>query len=431
VHHTELIATIAVGLSAALLGGLLAHRLRLPPIVGYLLAGVAIGPFTPGFVADTGLAPQLAEIGVILLMFGVGNHFSVKDLLAVRGVALPGAILQVAVATALGFGLARWWGWTAGEGLVFGLALSVASTVVLLRALDAREEVETEAGRVAVGWLVVEDLVMVVALVSAPLGGATTPESESNLWLSLGLTLGKVALFVALMLVVGVRVIPWLLHRVEATGSRELFILATLAIALGVAYGAAALFDVSFALGAFLAGVVVNESEFSHRAAEEALPLREAFAVLFFVSVGMLIDPAFLVEEPWRILAVTLVIVLGKSLTALLIVLALRRPLRTGLTVAAGLSQIGEFSFILAATGMDLDLLPQQGQDLILAGALFSIVLNPVLFLVGDAILRRRGDRDDDRDDDDRERPAPSSYQPRVPGAPLNGPVTRSVIQPP
>jgi K+:H+ antiporter len=394
VHETELIATLALGLSLALLGGLLAVRLRLPTIVGYLLAGIVVGPFTPGLAADTHLAPQLAEVGVILLMFGVGNHFSIGQLLAARRVAIPGAIAQIAVATGLGFGLAQWWGWSAGAGLVLGLALSVASTVVLLRALEERGELETPDGEVAVGWLVVEDLVMVVTLVllpalAGPLGGTSPGGADASLVTSLALTLAKVAVFVTLMLVVGVRVIPWLLARVEATGSRELFILATLAIALGVAYGAAELFDISFALGAFLAGVVVNESDLSHRAAEEALPLREAFAVLFFVSVGMLIDPAFLVEQPWRILAVTAVIVFGKSVAAFLIVRLLRRPARSALVVSAALAQIGEFSFILAATGVQLDLLPAQGRDLILAGALVSIVLNPLLFKLFDAWTAR------------------------------------------
>jgi CPA2 family monovalent cation:H+ antiporter-2 len=394
VHETELIATLALGLSLALLGGLLAVRLRLPTIVGYLLAGIVVGPFTPGLAADTHLAPQLAEVGVILLMFGVGNHFSIGQLLAARRVAIPGAIAQIAVATGLGFGLAQWWGWSSGAGLVLGLALSVASTVVLLRALEERSELETPDGEVAVVWLVVEDLVMVVTLVllpalAGPLGGTSPGGADAGLVMSLALTLAKVAVFVTLMLVVGVRVIPWLLARVEATGSRELFILATLAIALGVAYGAAELFDISFALGAFLAGVVVNESDLSHRAAEEALPLREAFAVLFFVSVGMLIDPAFLVEQPWRILAVTAVIVFGKSVAAFLIVRLLRRPARSALVVSAALAQIGEFSFILAATGVELDLLPAQGRDLILAGALVSIVLNPLLFKLFDAWTRR------------------------------------------
>ena len=393
-HDTELIATIALGLSVALLGGVVAVKLRLPTIVGYLVAGILVGPFTPGLVADTHLAPQLAEIGVILLMFGVGNHFSIGQLLAVRSIALPGAIGQILVAIGLGYLLAAWWGWSFGEGIVFGLALSVASTVVLLRALEDRDELTSPDGQIAVGWLVVEDLVMVFALVllpalAEPLGGTPLHETDQSLAVSLLVTAAKVAVFFALMLVVGIRVIPWLLRWIDGTGSRELFILATLAIAIGVAYGAAQFFDVSFALGAFLAGVVVNESEFSHRAAEDALPLREAFAVLFFVSVGMLIDPEFLIDEPWKILAVTLVIVVGKSVAALAIVLALKRPLSTGLLVAAALAQIGEFSFILAATGMELDLLPAEGSDLILAGALVSIVLNPALFLLSDRLRTR------------------------------------------
>ncbi len=392
-HDTTLIGTLAVGLTAALIGGLLATRLRLPPLVGYLLAGVAVGPFTPGFVADAHLAPQLAEVGVILLMFGVGIHFSPGDLLAVRGLALPGAIGQVALTTLLGIGLAQWWGWSLGQGLVFGLALSVASTVVLLRALEARGAVQAAEGRVAVGWLVVEDLIMVLALVllpalAGPLGGIAD-DGDRSLPTTLALTLGKVVLFGALMLVAGVRIIPWLLAWVARTGSRELFVLTTLAVALGIAYGAAELFGVSFALGAFLAGVVVNESDLSHRAAEEALPLREAFAVLFFVSVGMLIDPAFLVDHLDRVLAVTAIIVAGKALIALAIVRLLGGPLRTGLTVAAGLAQIGEFSFILAELGVGLGLLPTEGRDLILAGALVSITLNPLAWRLVEPIESR------------------------------------------
>lgn len=392
-HQTELIATIAVGLSAAFVGGLVAQRLRLPLIVGYLLAGMAVGPFTPGFVADSGIATQLAELGVILLMFGVGIHFSINDLLAVRRFALPGAIGQVIIATALGTGLAMLWGWSLGEGIVFGMALSVASTVVLLRALEQRKDLTSPGGRVAVGWLVVEDLVTVVALVllpilAGPLGGISQSDGDNVAW-TLTITLGKVAIFVVLMLVLGVRLIPWLLRKVQATGSRELFILATLTAAFGIAYGATELFGVSFALGAFLAGVVVNESEFSHRAAEEALPLRDAFAVLFFVSVGMLIDPRFLLDEVDKLVLVLAVVMIGKGLAAVLLVRLLGGPRRTGLLVAAGLSQIGEFSFILAELGRSLNLLPEEGLNLILAAALLSITLNPLLFKLIDPLINR------------------------------------------
>ena len=397
-HETELIGTIAVGLTAAFIFALIAVRLRLPPIVGYLLAGVAVGPFTPGFVADAHLAPQLAEIGVILLMFGVGIHFSPGDLYAVRGIALPGAIGQIAVATALGIGVAQLWGWTLGEGLVFGLALSVASTVVLLRALEERDAVRTPAGRVAVGWLLVEDLAMVVALVllpalAGPLGGTPTQNGETNLVATLAMMLGKVAVFAAIMVIAGWRLIPWLLRRVAGTGSRELFLLATLAAALGIAYGGAAFFGVSFALGAFVAGLVVGQSEVGHEAGEQVVPLQDAFAVLFFVSVGMLIEPAFLLAEPGRILVVAAIIVVGKTVAAFLIVLLLRGGLDKALVVAAALAQIGEFSFILATLGRSLDLLPADGYNLILAGALVSITLNPMLFravLVLQARLERR-----------------------------------------
>jgi CPA2 family monovalent cation:H+ antiporter-2 len=395
-HDSTLISTLAVGLSAALIGGIIAAKLRLPPLVGYLLAGLAVGPNTPGFVADSHIAPQLAEVGVILLMFGVGIHFAPRDLLAVRRIALPGAIGQVAVATLLGIGLAQWWNWTLGEGIVFGLALSVASTVVLLRALESRSAVDSEDGRVAVGWLVVEDLVTVLALVMLPalatvLGGTPLSESSRSLPMELAVTLAKVTLFAVLMLVAGVRIIPAVLAWVERTGSRELFVLSTLAIALGIAYAAYEFFGVSLALGAFLAGVVVNESELSHRAAEEALPLREAFAVLFFVSVGMLIDPGFLVDHFDRVALVALVIIVGKAVAALGIVRALGGNLSTGLMVAAGLAQIGEFSFILADLGIGLDLLPQEGRDLILAGALVSIALNPLVWRLIDLIVHRRG----------------------------------------
>jgi CPA2 family monovalent cation:H+ antiporter-2 len=395
-HEAELIATIAVGLTAAFIFALVAVRLRLPPIVGYLLAGVAVGPFTPGFVADTHLAPQLAEIGVILLMFGVGIHFSPGELLAVRGIALPGAVAQTVIATALGAAIAGLWGWSLGQRLVFGLALSVASTVVLLRALEERDAVQTPAGRVAVGWLLVEDLATVIVLVllpalAGPLGGITPEGSGTDITTTLAVTLGKVGLFAAVMVVIGWQVIPWILGRIAATGSRELFLLATLSVAFGIAYEGATLFGVSFALGAFVAGLVVGQSEVGHEAGEQVVPLRDAFAVLFFVSVGMLIRPEFLLAEPGRILVVSAVIVVGKAVAALLIVLVLRGGMNTALVVAAALAQIGEFSFILATLGLSLNLLPEEGYNLILAGALVSITVNPLLFHAV-AVLQSRFD---------------------------------------
>jgi CPA2 family monovalent cation:H+ antiporter-2 len=386
-HHTPLISTIVVGLVLAFVLGALAHRLRISPLVGYLLAGVLVGPFTPGYVADQGLANQLAEIGVILLMFGVGLHFSLKDLLSVRAIAVPGAIVQIASATLLGMLLAWWLGWSIAAGVVFGLALSVASTVVLLRALQERRLVETERGHIAVGWLIVEDLAMVLTLVLLPaIANALNNESAdaSSIWLSLALTLGKVAAFVAIMLIVGRRLIPWILHFVAHTGSRELFRLSVLAIALGVAYGAAVLFGVSFALGAFFAGMVLSESELSQRAASESLPLRDAFAVLFFVSVGMLFDPMIVVRDFGPVMATFLIIVVGKSLAALAIVRLFGHPQSTALTIAASLAQIGEFSFILAGLGVDLEILPERGRDLILAGAILSILVNPFIFTLLD-----------------------------------------------
>ena len=380
-HNVSLISTIAAGFGLAIVFGFLASRLKMPPLVGYLLAGIAIGPATPGFVADIDLAGQLAEIGVMLLMFGVGLHFSMKDLLAVKRIAVPGAIVQIAVATALGFGLSNWWGWSLGGALVFGLALSVASTVVLLRALEARGQLETANGSIAVGWLVVEDLVMVLVLVLLPpLAGLLEGRSETHLLATVGWTLAKVAAFIVLMLVVGRRVFPRLLFAVAGTGSRELFTLCVVAVAVGVAYGSAALFDVSFALGAFFAGMMMRESEYSHRAADESLPLRDAFSVLFFVSVGMLFDPQVLLDEPLKVVAVVAIIVVGKTLAAIALVLAFRYPLNTALTVGASLAQIGEFSFILAGLGVAEGLLPKEGQSLILAGALISIALNSVLF---------------------------------------------------
>jgi CPA2 family monovalent cation:H+ antiporter-2 len=394
-HDVALISTLAAGFGLALLLGFVAERLRLPALVGYLVAGIAIGPATPGFVADVGIAAQLAEIGVMLLMFGVGLHFSLGDLLAVRRIAVPGAVVQMAAATVLGCALALWWGWPWGGALVFGLCLSVASTVVLLKALEARGAIDTVNGRIAVGWLVVEDLAMVIVLVLLPplagvLGG-TLPAgaAEAPLWRTIAWTLFQVTAFIAVMLVFGKRALPWLLWQVSRTGSRELFTLSVVAAAIGIAFGAAQLFSVSFALGAFFAGMVMRESEFSHRAAEESLPLRDAFSVLFFVSVGMLFDPRVLVERPAQVLATVLVIVFCKSLAAAALVVSFRYPLRTALTVSAALAQIGEFSFILAGLGIALGLLPQEGMSLVVAGALISIALNPLFMASGDPVATR------------------------------------------
>lgn len=386
-HETELIALVAVGFALAFVLGFAANRLRLPPLVGYLLAGVAVGPFTPGFVGDPALASQLAEIGVILLMFGVGLHFSPGDLLAVRKISLPGAVAQITAATVMGALLARLWGWPWGQGIVFGLSLSVASTVVLLRALEQRGLVDSAEGRIAIGWLIVEDLAMVLALVLLPtlagVMGGTPPEGGGgNVAMAVVVTLAKVAAFLVLMFVVGRRAVPWLLARVARTGSRELFTLSVLAVAMGVAVGAAGLFGVSFALGAFFAGVVISESDLSHQASADALPFQDAFAVLFFVSVGMLFDPGVLVRQPLQVLGAVLIILVGKSLAALAIVLVFRYPARTALVVAASLAQIGEFSFILAGLGVALGLLPQEGYSLVLAGALLSITANPLIFAV-------------------------------------------------
>lgn len=382
-HETSLIGTIAAALVLAFAFGFAASRLRLPPIVGYLLAGVAIGPFTPGFVGDAGLAQQLSEIGVILLMFGVGLHFSPRDLAKARSVALPGAIGQVAIATALGTALARFWEWNWPGSIVFGLALSVASTVVVLRTLEPRGILETPDGRLAVGWLVVEDLVMVLALVLVPAlvpGAGDAAGASGALGTTLLITLAKLGAFVALMVVVGRRFVPWMLTHVARNGSHELFMLGVLAVALGIALGAAELFGVSFALGAFMAGIVVGESDVAHQAAAEALPLQDAFAVLFFVSVGMLVNPMVFVNEIPRIGAVLIVILVGQAMAAALLTLMLGKPLRTALTLGAAVGQIGEFSFIVAALGIKLGVMPPEGRDLILAGALASITLNPLLF---------------------------------------------------
>jgi CPA2 family monovalent cation:H+ antiporter-2 len=399
-HEATLISTVAMGLLLAFAFGFVAVRLKLPPLVGYLLAGIALGPHTPGFVADPAMAGQLAEIGVILLMFGVGLHFSAADLIAVRWIAVPGAVGQIVIATAIGTVMAMGWGWSLGGGLVLGLSLSVASTVVMLRALDQRNAVESVNGRIAVGWLIVEDLAMVLTLVLLPavaemLGGKVPGDAHAGastgwalLW-SVALTIGKVVLFVVIALVAGPRIVPWVLARVARQGSREMFTLSVLAVALGIAYGSAQLFDVSFALGAFFAGLILSESAFSQKAAAESLPLQNAFAVLFFVSVGMLFDPMIVVREPLAVGAVLLLILIGKSLVALGIVLAFGYPISTGLMVSASLAQVGEFSFILAGLGIAYGLMPDEGRDLILAGALLSITLNPLAFSAVDYLRRR------------------------------------------
>ncbi|WP_157314056.1 monovalent cation:proton antiporter-2 (CPA2) family protein [Chitinibacter sp. GC72] len=387
-HDTPLLTTLVLGLGLAYLFGMLAQRCRMPPLIGYLFAGIVIGPFTPGPLANQALATELAEVGVILLMFGVGLHFSLKDLMSVKRIAIPGAVIQITIATLLGMALAWVMGWPWGNGLVFGLSLSVASTVVLLKALQKYDLEQTDEGRIAIGWLIVEDLAMVLILVLLPalaglLGGHNPNDTgEQSLLTLLGVTLAKVAAFVAFMLIIGRRVIPWVLEKTVWTGSRELFRLGVLAIALGVAYGASHLFGVSFALGAFFAGMVLAESEFSHRAAEESLPLRDAFAVLFFVSVGMLFDPRIILQQPLALLGTVLVIVIGKSLAAWAIVRAYGYSHRVAGTISASLAQIGEFSFILATVGMSLGLLNSDANALIIAGALISILLNPPLFSI-------------------------------------------------
>jgi CPA2 family monovalent cation:H+ antiporter-2 len=401
-HDVSLLTTIAMGGGLAFVFGLIAARFRLPPLLGYLLAGIAVGPHTPGLVADVRIASQLAEIGVILLMFGVGLHFSFSDLLSVRRIAVPGAVVRMAVATGLGALVAYLWGWSWATGLVFGLSLSVASTVVLLRALESRGALDSSDGRIAIGWLIVEDLVTVLAVVMLPalaplLGGepAAGAPVEQSLLATFAITVAKVAVFGAVMLIVGGRVVPWLLGKVVRTGSRELFTLAVLACSLGIAVGAAALFGVSFALGAFFAGMIVSESDFSHEAATNALPLQDAFAVLFFVSVGMLFDPGILVRAPLHVLAVVLIVLVGKSLASMAIVLAFRYSLHTALTISAALAQIGEFSFILAALGVELGLLPPEAQSLVVACAIITITLNPFVLRAVDPVWRwlrlRRG----------------------------------------
>lgn len=392
-HDVDLIILLAVGFGVALFFGYIAARLRLPPLIGYLIAGIIISPNTPGIEADIHLANQLAELGVMFLMFGVGMHFSLNDLLQVRRIALPGAILQIAVATLLGIGVSMLWGWSFGSALVFGLSLSCASTVVLLKALGDRGLLDSVNGKIAVGWLLVEDLVMVLVLVLLPatavlLGGKAPAGAEGNIWLTLGITLLKVIGFIAFMLIVGKRVVPIIMQFVARLGSRELFTLTVVAAAVSIAYGSYAIFGVSMALGAFFAGMVVKESDFSHRAEEETLPLREIFSILFFVSVGMLFDPHILIERPLHILAVIAIIMVGKTLAAMGLVLFFRYPINTALTVGASLAQIGEFSFILATLGVSLGLLTLEAQNLILAGALFSITLNSFVFSAVEPVQR-------------------------------------------
>lgn len=408
-HATPLINTIVGGLVLAFLLGIGANRLRISPLVGYLAAGVLVGPFTPGFVADTSLAPQLAELGVILLMFGVGLHFSLKDLMAVKHIAIPGAIAQIAVATLLGMAFSAVMGWTLLNGLVFGLCLSTASTVVLLRTLEERQLIDSRRGQIAIGWLIVEDLVMVLTLVLLPAFGdilGTQGTGSAQLWRELALTIGKVVAFITLMIVVGRRLVPWVLAKSASTGSRELFTLAVLALALGIAFGAVELFGVSFALGAFFAGVVLNESELSHRAAHDTLPLRDAFAVLFFVSVGMLFDPTILLREPLAVLATLAIILLGKSTAAFALVKLFGLSLRTSLTIAVSLAQIGEFAFILAGLGIALNILSEQGNHLVLAGAILSIMINPLMFALLERYLTRY-DNESDASEPQQEENAP------------------------
>lgn len=389
IEETPLISTVVMGISAAFVGGMITSKLRLSPIVGYLLAGIIIGPYTPGFVGDSKLATQLAEIGIVLLMFGVGLHFSLKDLMAVKKIALPGAVVQIATATALGTWVAHYWGWSLESGLLFGLALSVASTVVLLRALEERNALHSINGHIAVGWLIVEDLAIVLALVLIPalapgVGGEASGASEGGFLLPLLMALGKIALFVAFMFIVGKRVLPWVLQTVADTKSRELFTLSVFVVAVGVAFGAAHLFGISFALGAFFAGMMIKESDLAHEVTEKALPFQDAFAVLFFVSVGMLFNPMILMEQPWHVLATVLIIMFGKSIAAFVIVLLFRYPAKTAFTISASLAQIGEFSFILGTLGLAYGLLSQEANSLILAGALVSITLNPMLFKLTD-----------------------------------------------
>lgn len=399
-HASPLISTIVVSLVLAFILGSLAFKLKMSPLVGYLIAGVIVGPYTPGFIANQSLAQELAEIGIILLMFGVGLHFSPRALLTVRRIAIPGAFAQIIIATLLGMGLCALLGWPIVAGFMFGLSLSVASTVVLLRSLQEWHMVQTPAGLIAVGWLIVEDLIMVLVLVLVPvLATILQPGADVTKvnWLeTIGLvmiTLAKTAAFILITWFLGKRVVPWILRYIAHTGSRELFCLGVLAIALGIAYAAAIFFGVSFALGAFFAGMLLNESPLNHRASEESLPLRDAFSVLFFISVGMLFNPIIIINHPWLVLATFLIIVLGKSIAAYFIVKMFGYARHTALTIAASLAQIGEFSFILIALAINFNLLPTEGRDLILAGGILSIIVNPSYFVMLDWFKKHRPDR--------------------------------------
>lgn len=383
IEPTPLITTIVLGISTAFVCGMVASKLRLSPIVGYLLAGICIGPYTPGFIANSKIAAQFAELGIVLLMFGVGLHFSLKDLMAVKKIAIPGAIVQMSTATGLGTLLAYYWGWPFSSSLLFGLALSVASTVVLLRALEERNIINTINGHIAIGWLIVEDIAIVLAIVLIPAlatGGTQASSDPQALFILLGIALGKIGLFIAIMLIIGKRFLPWILVTVANTKSRELFTLSVFVVAVGIAFGAAHLFSISFALGAFFAGMIIKQSDFAHEVTEKALPFQDAFAVLFFVSVGMLFDPATLIEQPLQVALTLLIIMVGKSIAALAIILLFRYPAKTAFTVSASLAQIGEFSFILGTLGLNYGLLSHEANNLILAAALISITLNPILF---------------------------------------------------
>lgn len=397
-HNISVITTIAAAFIAALVLGFLAEKIKVPALVGYLVAGIVIGPGTPGYIADTEIASQLSEIGIMLLMFGVGLHFSPSELFSVKRVAVPGALIQMGVTTSVGAGIAWLWGWGIAPSLIFGLCLACASTVVLLKSLEVRGELDTMGGRISVGWLVVQDLVTVLALVLLPpfaeiIGGSknaanTASAAPVSLWWTVGSTLLLVGAFVALMFVVGKRVLPWLLWQVAKTGSRELFTLAVVTTAIGIALGAAAFFNVSFALGAFVAGTVMRESEFSHRAAQETLPLRDAFSVLFFVSIGMMVDPAVFLDQPWRILVVVFVVMFVNSACAVAIVIANRYPLSTALSIGASLGQIGEFSIILGGLALGLGIIQPEVMNLVLAGVLLSITFNTLLFKAVEPLRR-------------------------------------------